>query len=277
MDLVRTLTERGGAARRGTLSAAGVTAAELRRAERAGAVTHPYRGVFALAGTPAASAAAVAAGGLLTCSSAAEAYGLQVLHEPESPHIAVPRNRSRIRVGGVVHWSDGAAGPIPTPVVTPVVMLAHASACLPFRDAVVIADSALNTGLLTLDELPRPASGGTTSPRLRAVLDHLDPGAQSLLETIARLAFRARGWRVETQVQFRRVGWVDLLVDGVLVVELDGREHHDSPDAFVTDRRRGNELTAHGMPLLRFTYGDVIHHEDDMVRLVARTLDRIGP
>jgi very-short-patch-repair endonuclease len=67
------------------------------------------------------------------------------------------------------------------------------------------------------------------------------------------------------------------VVDGRLAVELDGWAHHSSIDAFRTDRRRGNELTAHGMPLLRFGYDDVVEREDEMVRLVARTLERIGP
>jgi very-short-patch-repair endonuclease len=54
------------------------------------------------------------------------------------------------------------------------------------------------------------------------VVDH---ASESLLETLARTYFRQAGIRVETQVHIDGVGYVDLLLEGWLAVELDGRHH----------------------------------------------------
>ena len=53
----------------------------------------------------------------------------------------------------------------------------------------------------------------------------MDRGAESMLETLARTYFRQAGISVETQVHIDGVGYVDLLLEGRLIVELDGRHH----------------------------------------------------
>jgi very-short-patch-repair endonuclease len=68
------------------------------------------------------------------------------------------------------------------------------------------------------------------------------------------------------------VGRVDLLVDGVLVVELDGFEHHSDRAHYRNDRRRANALTCLGLRLVRFTYEDVMHRPDWVVACVLQAL-----
>jgi very-short-patch-repair endonuclease len=70
------------------------------------------------------------------------------------------------------------------------------------------------------------------------------------------------------------VGRVDLLVDVWLVLEADGFEHHSNRASYREDRRRGNALAVLGYAVLRFSYEDIVHHEDVVAEVVARVLAR---
>jgi hypothetical protein len=105
-------------------------------------------------------------------------------------------------------------------------VLIHALRCLPFRDSLVTVECAVGRGDMTLDFLRRRLPG-TRNGRAREVLRWVDRGAESVLETLARTYFRQAGIRVETQVRIDGVGYVDLLLEGRLIVELDGRHHGD--------------------------------------------------
>ena len=54
------------------------------------------------------------------------------------------------------------------------------------------------------------------------------------------------------------IGEVDLLVEGRLVVELDGKEWHDPGDAFERDRRRDLIAASTRYRTLRFTWRQVL-------------------
>lgn len=56
--------------------------------------------------------------------------------------------------------------------------------------------------------------------------------------------------------------------DRKLAIEVDGFEHHSSPDAFQRDRTRQNRLVALGWTVLRFTWDDVVRRPS----LVAQTI-----
>ena len=62
-----------------------------------------------------------------------------------------------------------------------------------------------------------------------------------------------------------------------LIVELDGRETHDTDSAFEDDRDRDGDLVAAGYRVLRFTY-DMVRRRPDVVerRLRAALADRAG-
>jgi very-short-patch-repair endonuclease len=70
------------------------------------------------------------------------------------------------------------------------------------------------------------------------------------------------------------VGWVDLLVEGRLVVEIDGYAYHSSPQQFADDRRRDAALAAMGSQVLRFTWVDAVRRPDYVVRMVTAVLAR---
>lgn len=85
-----------------------------------------------------------------------------------------------------------------------------------------------------------------------------DARAESPLESLARLELVEGGLAVQPQVHIRGVGRVDMVVEGKLVVETDGREFHDTDDAFARDRKRDRALHGMGLVVLRFTRTDVV-------------------
>ncbi|MFI2568514.1 type IV toxin-antitoxin system AbiEi family antitoxin domain-containing protein [Cellulosimicrobium funkei] len=107
-------------------------------------------------------------------------------------------------------------------------------------------------GIATRHDLWELSDGRAESPlesfaRLECIEEEVPPDTLQLPvrdETGAVVARGDMGWR-------RRGGrW--------LVAELDGREHHDTPVAVFTDRRRQNLLTGSGtVDLLRFTSRDL--------------------
>ncbi|MET3811331.1 hypothetical protein [Arthrobacter sp. UYEF3] len=97
---------------------------------------------------------------------------------------------------------------------------------MPLRDSLVMVECAVGRGEMTVDFL-RKRLPGRRNGKARQVLGGVDRGADSLLETLARTYFRQAGIRVQTQVCIDGVGYVDLLLEGRLIVEPDGRHHGD--------------------------------------------------
>jgi very-short-patch-repair endonuclease len=83
------------------------------------------------------------------------------------------------------------------------------------------------------------------------------------------------GLRVETQVYIDGVGWVDFLIEGRIVVEIDGLEFHLSPKQFAKDRQRDNAAAGHGLRTLRFTYDDVIRRPEHMIVAIRAALGAV--
>ena len=263
MEAIDAVAAYGGAARWKRLLDKGVTDGRLRAAVRSGDLVR--RGsVYAL--PDAASDVVVAAelGGRLTCSSAASRLGLDTLNPPEQAHVAVAHNNSRTHDHAIVHRTGHGAGWL----VSVPESLVHALGCLPLVDALVMVDSGLRNGGLTKSEL-RKRIVGPDSVRRRGRLDLADRKAGSMIETVARLAIRSVGLRVQSQVYIPDVGRVDLVIDGWLVIEIDGYAHHSARDQFRNDRRRANLLAEKGFVLLRFSYEDVMHRSAQMVAQIC--------
>ena len=271
MDVSKALELCGGAARRPALARLGVDDASLRRAVRAG-VLQPARGHYAL---PTASPEIVATlrnRELLTCVSAAPHYGLWTLHAPAARHVHHRREDAVRNTPAVHHAGLHLPPPDGMPVAALADVLIHALRCLPFAESLVMVECAVSRGDMTLDFLRARLTGNRNGPA-REVLRWVDRGAESLLETLARTYFRQAGIRVETQVYLDRVGYVDLLLDGWLVVELDGRHHADWAQV-KKDHRRNNESVVQGFTALRYYYSDVVYSPADMVGQVLGVLAR---
>ncbi len=88
-------------------------------------------------------------------------------------------------------------------------------------------------------------------------------GARSAAERLAaRLLQQAGidGWVANAQIRDGRglIGVGDIVFGRLkLVIEIDGRAFHVTPEQFQTDRERQNRLVAAGWTVLRFTWRDL--------------------
>lgn len=267
MDLFDELRRRGGITRTRTLLEAGVTAHALRRAKEIGAVIRPRNGWVALPDADWLSLAVVRRGLLLTCVSVAERRGLWV-PEPAQRHVAASPHSSRFTVPehAVVHWAQPVVPRRPDAVEDDLRnALALVACCQPFETALIIWESALNKGLIdraSMARLELPASA-------RTVLDRARPYADSGLETIIihrlswlRLPMLAQAWLYGHRV--------DLLIGKRLVIQLDGATH--TGHQRTSDIAHDALLTLHGFHVLRFSYGQVVDHWEQVQAVITEAV-----
>jgi very-short-patch-repair endonuclease len=266
MDVLEAIDGLGGVARRKDLLARGVGGSQLSAAVARGSVERPARGVFAVPGADPALLAARCAKVELACVSAAQRQGLWVLRQPALVHVSVNHGRA-LPSGLRAHRTEE---PSSLPAVCVQVLR-----CLPELDALCIVESAVATRRVTLQEL-RERLQGRRDERARRTVAAVNPLSESIIETVARFHLVAAGLSVQTQVYRQGIGRLDLLVEGRLGVEVDGRSFHSGPEEFAEDRRRWNLLTAEGTRVLRVTYAMVVHHPEQFLDLVLRALGRVS-
>lgn len=153
----------------------------------------------------------------------------------------------------------------------------HCALVLPRREAVTVADSAMRARSVTLTELKqglRRHHGKRGYRRMRQVVDWSDPQCGSVLESLFRVLMLEAGiLRPASQVTLSGVGRVDFVWrDHRLVVECDGQRWHNPADRRNSDRRRDNALNLSSWLLLRYTWADVVHDPDRVVREVRLAL-----
>jgi very-short-patch-repair endonuclease len=292
VDAVEELLARSGRiARRRDLLAAGLSRRALQRRVREGALRpltpHLFTDVAEPSPDEALRAAAVALDAVVSHTSAALLWGLELASTPERPTVTVGRDRSRAAMGGVVvrrtDLADGdwlrRDGVRLTTVLRTVLDLCRT---LPLAEAVACADSAVRQGLLRLSDLRRalcalPAGRGRSM--VARVLALVDPRCGSVLESLLRVLLHVHGVRPpRTQVTIRArdgrlVGRVDFAWSDVgLVVEADGFAFHADRRAYRDDRRRSNVLVLDGWRVLRFSWEDVVQHPEDVVAAVRAAL-----
>jgi very-short-patch-repair endonuclease len=280
------------------LLALGKTEREIRTAVRTGRLHAVRKGHLAVPGAAGEVVRAVRIGGVATATTAARAMGLWVPPDPvpasrdafgrrrdraQRLHVAVPNTASRLRdpddprrplvptPAVVVHWTEPEelAGTAPMRLAPPLVAVRHAFLSLPPEHALAVLDSALHHRFLRTRDLH--ALAAALPAHLRPVVFAADGLAESGTETIARHLLRLLGLHVEAQVEIAGLGRVDLLVEGRLIVELDGREWHDEEDTFEDDRRRDLLGAAQRYRTLRFSWYQVLFrwHEVEAAVLAA--------
>lgn len=280
MDVHGAVLRLGGAATTAELAAEGVGRRRIRTALANGSLLDLGRGGVAVVGAERDLVAAVRTRSWLTCSSALLRWGVPVAVPPLVPHLAT----SRYRVERGISWHrlrqpvPADRGPDPrTRSVDPVTALAHAVGCLSRRDALVVADGALRQRLVTRRDLR--AAVGRCDPRGASwVVEHADERAESALESVLRHVLLEAGLtQFEPQFYLRGVGHVDLLLDGWLVLEADGREHHSDKTDFLVDRDRLGAAGAGGHVTLRFGYDDLFYRPERVLALITLTRYAFGP
>ncbi|UUL77494.1 endonuclease domain-containing protein [Pseudarthrobacter sp. Fe7] len=103
------------------------------------------------------------------------------------------------------------------------------------------------------------------------MLDLVDGTADSAIEVVARLLFRAAGIYTQTQVDLPGIGCVDFLLEGFLIIEIDGATHLE-PRQVKKDRSRNNASTLRGYAVLRYGYADVVHNPQKVLAEVWQVL-----
>lgn len=267
---------------RADLIAQGWTSRELTKAVRAGRLVRARRDRYLSADAPRDVVEAVRVGGLLGCLSLLRLLEVFVFSRP-ALHVHMTRGASRMRSPKsrakrlppratrrpVLHWHALVGEPGPS-CVSIVDALIHAVKCQPPRYAIASIDSALNKGLLRVEQLADlfralPARHGV----LRAFIDGR---AESGPETLVRLMVRSLGCSVDLQVKFDGVGSVDLVVDGWLVIECDSKTHHSSWKQQLKDYRRDLRLAEYGFCVLRLTAEDILYEPDTVMAALRGVL-----
>lgn len=276
-----------GIAQRQELISSGVTGGQLTAAVATGTVIRVRKGWYALPDADPQLVRATRVGGRLACISAADHYGWAT---PQSPglHVRLRENAARLRspdnsqqrmpghptAGTVLHWGApldlGDHSRLVTSKRETVLQIAH---CQSPELAVAAYDSFLHTD---------PAGSADLDHWLEDLPDHLlrrmescSRLCHSFLESIGRVRLSREGIHGRHQVPIPGVGRVDMLIDGWLVIEWDGLEHHDNGPAHDEDCRRDAVLASLGYVCLRFTYSLVMHHWYLVIAAIRSALARI--
>ncbi|MGQ0844921.1 MAG: DUF559 domain-containing protein [Sporichthyaceae bacterium] len=280
MDLLDALEYCGGAAPWAELRRLGVTRHALNSGVRAGRVLPVGHGGYALPDADPPVATAVRLGGVLSHASAAAWHGYSLWQPAKRISITVARGTSRCEEGVDVHRCQLTRDDVEplAPVTAPLRTLVDCGRRLALLEAVVVLDSALRGGALSLAALREAADAarGHGSAALRQAVRFCDLRSGSELESALGVLLRLVDCEPRRQVRIAGVGDVDFLVDGWLVVEADGFEFHSNRKAYGNDRRRANALAERGYVLLRFTWEDVRFRPEWVVAQIER-VRRVTP
>jgi len=247
MDAFEYLVSVGGVARVGMLHANGHSPAAIRKLASAGA-GQPRKGVWALPTADPEYLRAILNNGHLTCASAALRYGLWLKDKPARLHLATRHCRGK---GFIRHGSTRFPLLEAVPVASVEDTAIHALTCLPEVDAIAVAQSAMETFGIPRSMLASELSADFYG-NARRRLAKADGISESVPEISARLLFESAGFDFLRQVEIEGVGRVDFLINGWLIVEVNGYEFHSSRDAWRKDMARLNAAQALGYGTLSY-------------------------
>lgn len=279
MDVDVWVRRQGGIVRSARLREQGWSGRALTTAVRAGVLVRPRGGWLAVPEADPELVAAARAGVVLTCVTQARRLGLWVLRE-ERPHVAAPPHAGGVRVEddrdaerrALVHWARPLVPRPPGSLVDAIEnVLVIAAVCLPFEEALAIWNSAIRQGrtdIPTMSRLPLPH-------RARAVLDAVNPFADSGLESFVLQRLRWLGLRIVPQAWIAGHR-VDFLIGERLVLQIDGGSHVGRQRD--EDNRHDAQLMLMGFHVIRVGYSQVIHDwpavQELIMRAVAQGLHR---
>jgi hypothetical protein len=191
-------------------------------------------------------------------------------HGPERSGLLVCRHPKPVAIRLV----DGVR------LTTPAETLLAAARDLGVLDLVVIADSALRLGHLTLTELTTTSRQHRRgAPLLRQVIPMLDPRSESPWESIMRVLHLAADIPVTVQYEVldhfgRFLARADLRIDGTRrLQEYDGAGHRDA-DVHARDLARDRLLLAGNWQRHGYVAADLLHSGTQIIADVDRTLGR---
>jgi very-short-patch-repair endonuclease len=196
----------------------------------------------------------------------------------------VPGRSDSARLSGcILHFAPltGVALPLGIPSTSRSRAVVDVITNLPFADAVALVEAA-NRGDPELSfelaeerrrRLPRRSGG-----HVARVLDFAGSLSESVLESHARVLWAMSGLPVPLQqaairVDGRFVARVDFLWPAArLIVEVDGLAKYAEPGELQREKARQNTLIAAGYTVMRFTWHDIHHRADAVVRMISTKL-----
>ena len=263
-----------------------------------GRLVHVQPNVYRVAGAPetwhqALKALELSTSGIVSHRSAAELWGMLL----PAGYVEVSINRGRgahVRPPAVVHRvkdlrPDLAVEREGVRLTDPVRTVVDLGLVVPPGLVGAALRRGISKRLVSLAEarhirerLGRRGRNGTGI--LGEVIDiHVLAGERAESELEVRfLQLRSRHDLAELTLQYevwemgRCLARVDAAVPRLrLAVEVDGFEHHSTPEEFQRDRSRQNELVALGWTVLRFTWSDVVHHPEKVARQIRQAIQRL--
>ena len=205
MDPIAFVTSHHGIASGPELIAAGVRRRQLTDLVASGRLRRPRAGWYSTLDAEHPRFRAVRVGGFLTGASALFDMGAWMLHPPPQIEVTVTRGSARLRADPSVgvRWGvdprAASRGRVGLPEALLRVILDH-----DLETAVPSLDWALHTGRLDRIEFERlllrlPAEA-------RCIRDWVDGASESVLESVARVRLRRRGWAVASQLRVGDLG-----------------------------------------------------------------------
>lgn len=268
MDILDYLTKAGAVARSAQLLDAGFSRRDLLRLKDSAGIAQPRRGVFVLPDCDEGVKTAILNNGRLSCASAAAHYGLWLRKPPARFHLACPHGHG---TGFVRHRTIRFQGPPLLPLAAVEDVALHALGCLPPP-----ASTALATSAIRLHGVPRELLAeqlrADRSGTARRMLRELDLRAESIVEVDAQHLFRTNGISHEAQVFLSGIGRVDFLLDGFLIVEIDGFAFHSRRGDMLRDRARNNSSTVNGYSVLRYMPEHIWFNSDQVLAEIRAVL-----
>jgi hypothetical protein len=271
-DITALVQSLGGMAQKRQLVARGARDHHLTQAVRRGEVVRVRNGWYSTLSEQDPALRAVRVGGRLTGISAVVAMGAWVLGE-HPLHVSVHDNAARLRTqwnryrrldvtsprGVRLHWDErevrdrGSATSVGLPDA-----LKHVVFDEDFETAVAVLDWALHTG--AVDRIDFETLILSLPDERRGIADWVDDACESLPESLSRTRLRLSGHSVVSQVPLGDGRSIDLVVDEIAAIEVDGDEHHR--DRFELDRRKDIDITISRRHALRPSARTVFHDWD---------------
>lgn len=256
LDPVVIITRLGGVARGTQLQRHGISRKRLAQDVKTRRIDRVRAGVFAAPRTEAAVRTAAAHGGALTCGSALRMRGVWVLDDA-SVHVWLGENGRRHPHLGCACTVHNFRGRTRFGAVNVETALTHLHRCSGDEAFFAAFESAWNRGLLS--RAARARIRASLPEGARWLVDLARGDAQSGLESLLRLRLHILGIRLDCQVQIVGVGRVDFVVEGLLILEADGKDNHDGPSKRHKDLIRDAAASALGYETLHFDYAQIIH------------------
>ncbi len=220
----------------------------------------------------AAAATALGPGAAVSHQTAAQLHGLSLLGPPPAelsitrpPGSGSRTGRPGVRLHCAALPAGHVGGRLGVPVTTVARTVVDLARVLDFRAGVVAADCALQQKLTSKKELAQVIAACQRWPGLRRaaqVVEFADGGAESPLESLARIVFRDGGLPTpELQVEIRDsefIGRVDFLWRQFrTIAEVDGAGKYDDRDQAIRQLRRDKRLREAGYEVVHLDWKEI--------------------